>query len=78
MPYDPMLELLALLEKREANRNGVGGNIAEAVRIERDITIQCEAVLMSMVRPAVYTIVSLHRRVSTSFVSHSSTAPQTL
>jgi hypothetical protein len=59
MRCDPMLELLALLEKREANRHKGDASVREAVRIERDITVQCEAVLNSMLRPAVHTILAL-------------------
>jgi hypothetical protein len=47
-------------------------------RIERDITTRCDAVVRSMVRPAIYTILALHRHASTTSVSHSSTLPQTL
>lgn len=54
MPYDPMLELLALLEKRHANSYKGVGSIAEAVRVERDITIACDAALRRIVRPVVY------------------------
>lgn len=66
MPHDPMFGLLALLEKRQANRNEEGGSIASAVQIERDITIQCEAVLRSVVRSAVHTILALRPHASTT------------
>jgi hypothetical protein len=60
MQADPMVDLLALLDKREANKRRVGGSILDTVRIERNITVQAEAVLRSILRPAVSAILALH------------------
>ena len=54
-----MVDLLTLLDKREANKRRVGGSILDAVRIERHITVQADAVLRSILRPAVSAIVAL-------------------
>jgi hypothetical protein len=78
MAHDPMVELLGLLEKRKANRNEGGESIAGAVQIERDITNRCDAVLRSMVRPAIHTILALHPHTPANSVLHSSAVPQAL
>jgi hypothetical protein len=69
MRTDPMVDLLALLDRREANKRRIGGSILDAVMIERHITVQADAVLRSILRPAVSAILALS---AASDLNHSS------